>query len=84
MELATGFQVVILREHSKIGKRDVLPGQQLLGQPLVTTDVEFSGSTPRIGNAEQLQDSGNTDIAQDGTFGESLQEIKDQIRLAPE
>ena len=82
-QMAACFQIIVRGEHRKIRKWNTLPGQQLLGKPFISTDVELSRASSCIRHTQQFQHSSNPHIAQEVTFGKGFEQIKDEIGLTP-
>ena len=66
---------------AKRGIEDVLEGQELLGEPLVLAEVELARAAAGVAHAQQLEQAGDRDVAED-VVAEHLHQVEDEVGLA--
>ena len=80
-EVAAGLERSLAREDGVARIENVLEGEQLLGESLVLAQVELARSAAGVANAEQLEQAGDGDVAED-VVTEHLHQVEDEVGLA--
>ena len=79
-QVAAGLEGGLAGEDGEARIEDVLEGEQLLGEPLVLAEVQLAGAAAGVLEAEQVEQPGDGDVAED-VVAEHLHQVEDQLGL---